>query len=427
MNQRANPYDVLPYRSRSVEWTSPERLVIASALHGGPRAKLSEYRYLEVGCGDGSNLLPLAYYRPHAQFIGVDSSERAIEVAKLRASALQLQNLRFVCADLSDDAWLSESHCDFVVAHGLFSWISGAARANLLRLAREHLAEHGLVYVNYNARPGWNIRGLVRDFLVMNTLQDADLHLRCERARALATRAAQALATIDDPYAQLMRRELDFVESSDVSYVAHEFLAEHNAAFWSSEFAALISTFGLGYICEADFNYPDRQPTVLPGVALADASASALPSAADFEDLVHYRQLRCSILARSDWCTAPIRDAELEGLVMAAALTAQPTSEGCAMFQHPSGFAVEAKQPNTAVAFERLSRIWPRGLAIRELFPGGSAPIEDLKLLHRHGLIELRPFESEEAVDDERLHRAQRRWMGYATSRHHTVLKESGR
>ena len=66
-----NPYDELPYKSKPIEWTVPERLALTSLLHGEPRMavrKYRAYRALELGCGDGTNLLPLADYRKNASF-----------------------------------------------------------------------------------------------------------------------------------------------------------------------------------------------------------------------------------------------------------------------------------------------------------------------------------------------------------------------
>ena len=71
MTASPNPYDELPYQSFPIEWTAPERLALASLLHGGPRPLLDGYRVLELGCGSGANLLALAYYRQHVTFLGV--------------------------------------------------------------------------------------------------------------------------------------------------------------------------------------------------------------------------------------------------------------------------------------------------------------------------------------------------------------------
>jgi len=93
---QSNPYDELPYKSYSVEWTAPERLALASLLHGGPRKSLDSYRMLELGCGDGSNLLPLAYYRRQGTFTGIDGAGSQIDciVGKLSKMSISVNEQR---------------------------------------------------------------------------------------------------------------------------------------------------------------------------------------------------------------------------------------------------------------------------------------------------------------------------------------------
>jgi methylase of polypeptide subunit release factors len=94
-----NAYDDLPYFSAAIEWSAPERLALASCLHGGPRPRLDSYRMLELGCGNGANILPLAYYRPRSTFVGVDGAGTAIALAEQHRADLNLPNLAFVHAD----------------------------------------------------------------------------------------------------------------------------------------------------------------------------------------------------------------------------------------------------------------------------------------------------------------------------------------
>ena len=77
-----NPYDELPYESYPIEWTAPEWLALVSMLHGGPRTRVARARVLELGCGDGANLLPMAAYRPSSAFVGLDSSTRLLATAR---------------------------------------------------------------------------------------------------------------------------------------------------------------------------------------------------------------------------------------------------------------------------------------------------------------------------------------------------------
>ena len=93
MHASTNSYDELPYKSYPIEWTAPERLALASMLHGGPRPPLDSYRVLELGCGIGGNLLPLAYYRRNAAFVGIDGANSQIAVAESRKASLGIRTL----------------------------------------------------------------------------------------------------------------------------------------------------------------------------------------------------------------------------------------------------------------------------------------------------------------------------------------------
>jgi SAM-dependent methyltransferase len=363
----------------------------------------------------------MANYRPQGHFVGVDGSASAIATAVAHVSELGLTNLELVHADFATAAPLVTGVFEFILAHGVFSWIPGVARDNLLALCARHLAPGGLVYLNYNALPGWNIRGMVRRFLLKYTAQIEGLGARAHRARELAVKVASALAAAPEhPYARLLEREFQFVVEGHPSYIAHEFLAKENHAYWRSEFLALVGAHRLTYVADADFNYPSGRIAT----DLGDRIAAELGGAAieDTVDLLSYRQLHSPILTDAGWRPRPAHRAELSQLFMASPLVpAGLSSNGTGMFRHPTGFEVEAKQEPLARAFEKLAPIWPEGIGISELL-GDEDYSEDLKLLHRHGLIELRlPELGGENPRSEPLNRCEARWTGHVTSRYHTI------
>ncbi len=250
-----NPYDELPYKCLPIEWTAPERLALASLLHGGPRPPLDTYRVLELGCGDGANLLPLAYYRRHATFVGVDGARSQIEVADARKSALELSNIEFIHSDFLTAAHRLSGQFDYIIAHGIFSWVPHDVRDALLELCAQHLRPGGLLYLNYNTRPGWNVRGMVREFLLAQTAGTTSLRMRAQLAQDVAAKIVASLTIGEHPYSQLMANEFRFVCENHVSYVAHEYLASENHPYWRSEFLALARSYGLEYVADADFCY----------------------------------------------------------------------------------------------------------------------------------------------------------------------------
>jgi SAM-dependent methyltransferase len=418
----ADPYDELPYRSLPIEWTAPERLALASLLHGGPRHSLDSYRVLELGCGNGANLLPLAYYRRRAEFVGVDGSQGAIAIAETRRAELELANLELVHSSFLRASEKISGVFDFIIAHGIFSWVPEQTRDALFALCASRLRRGGLLYLNYNTKPGWNVRGMVRDMLLANTAGVTSLERRVALAQDVAAKLAASLeAAGDHPYTRLLENEFRFVRDSDRSYVAHEFLAADNHAYWRREFVALARRYGFEHVADADFNYSSgRIPADLPR-QIAEAGLLGQP-ADDTVDLLSYRQLHSPILTLGPWARQPASEQELAGLVVASCLTSShPDVSDTRMFRHPNGFEVEAKQEGMRAALERLRALWPRGMTASALFPADGLLMDDLRLLHAHGLIELRLWEpGDDAPPPGPLNEQERRWTGYWTTPYHT-------
>ena len=416
-----NPYDELPYKSLPIEWTAPERLAVASLLHGGPRPPLDTYRVLELGCGDGSNLLPLAYYRRNATFVGVDGARSQIEIADSRKAALGLPNIEFIHADFLTAAKQISGQFNYIIAHGVFSWVPKDVRDALLSLCAERLRDGGLLYLNYNTRPGWNVRGMVREFLLAQTAEISSLLDRAQAAQDVAAKVVASLTIGEHPYSQLLSNEFKFVCENHVSYVAHEFLAIDNHAYWRSEFLGLAERCGFQHVADADFNYPSGKITEDLGPRLR-ADGIMGRGFEDTVDLLSYRQLHTPILTKSPWTRQPLTIEEFANLFIASCLSPCASSDTeHQMFQHPSGYQVEAKEEVIWAALNRLQPRWPRGVRIGDAFLDVTHVIDDLRILHRNGLIELRCIEPSECGEcSESLNRLEARWGGYVTTPYHT-------
>jgi SAM-dependent methyltransferase len=416
-----DPYDELPYRSLPVEWTAPERLALASLLHGGPRAPLERYRVLELGCADGANLLPLAYYRRHATFVGVDAARSQIDIANAGKSRLDLSNVEFVHADFLNANEELSGEFDFIIGHGVFSWVPDHVRDAMLRLCAKRLCRGGLLYLNYNTHPGWKVRGMVRDFLLAHSAWTSNLRLRAESAQDVAARIVSSLTVSDHAYSKLISDEFNFVAQSDLSYVAHEYLATDNQPYWRSEFMTLVGLHEFEFVADADFNYSSgRIPEdVAPRLLKEHIIGRAVD---DTVDLLCYRQLHSPILTRHPFARRLPSREEFAALFVASCLApSSPSVAGFPMFQHPSGYQVEAKEDAIQRGFEALQPLWPRGLRTGTLFQNLDNVIEDLKLLQRNGLIELRCVETcDHGINSEPLKRLERGKGGYFTTPYHT-------
>jgi trans-aconitate methyltransferase len=207
-----------------------------------------------LGCGDGSNLLPAAFYHPDSTFIGIDSSSVGIDRAREGASRLGLQNIRFVLGDVRGLQPSTTARSDYIVAHGLYSWVPDDARDAILAFCRHNLSPHGLAYVSYNANPGWAVRQVVRDALLRSSLvrQAADED-KAARAIEVAARLLQDLPSRGHAHAALLAEELERVRNGKPFYIFHEYLAELNEGFWLGDFVERARRHGLDYVADALF------------------------------------------------------------------------------------------------------------------------------------------------------------------------------
>lgn len=390
----SDPYDELPYCAYPITWTAPERLAIASLLHGGPRLPLDRYRVLELGCANGANLLPMAWYRQHGDFTGLDASVRQIALANDAREQLGLSNLRFIQGDFRSASDQLEGPFDIIIAHGVFSWVTNEARDAMLEMCSALLAPDGLLYLNYNTQPGWSVRGMVRDFLMQHTAHVKSLKERAEMCREVSARVISPLKSKEHAYTMLMANEFKLVAQNQPAYIAHEYLSPENNAYWRSDFFTILKRFGFDFVADADFNCISNQITNELTELLIKENLSGR-TAADSADLLCYRQMQSPILKHTPFVAQPCSNGEFSDLFIASSLTAlEDDKHGPVMtFRQPSGQEIEIGDEPFCRALLELQKTCPRGLHIGSLFADVAANRENIEYLLELELIELRCIE----------------------------------
>jgi tRNA G46 methylase TrmB len=76
-DQTLTAYDEVLYPSYTHNQTHPDRLATIATLFGLTPAPVERCRVLELGCGNGSNLVPMAYGLPGSEFVGIDRWPKA--------------------------------------------------------------------------------------------------------------------------------------------------------------------------------------------------------------------------------------------------------------------------------------------------------------------------------------------------------------
>ena len=236
-------YDDLPYDSLPLPETQPDFLAAIAALHGYTATDPRHARVLELGCASGGNLIPLAFHNPESDFIGIELSRVQAEAGSAFVAQLDLRNARILHADLSAlPANLGQF--DYIIAHGVYSWVPPTVQRALLQACRDHLSPQGLAYVSFNVTAGWQPIWPLREALLARTDAALPAPQRVAQARDVLTQLANEW---EDP--QLLR-EIAHLQSAAPSYLFHEFLAEYNTPMSFAQFATQLEKTGLSYVAE---------------------------------------------------------------------------------------------------------------------------------------------------------------------------------
>ncbi len=392
-------YQATPYPSRPVPLSHPDHLYVVGRLHGLTPTKPDAARVLELGCGAGGNFLPMAATLPAGRFTGVDLSERQIEGAETAARAGALDNVEFLAGDALAllKGQVGQSY-DYIVLHGLYSWVPLDVQAALLPLCRRLLAPNGMVYISYNTYPGWHGRGLVRDLM-----QRAGANMAEPAARVLAARQAldnmiPALAQADDAYAKLLAEESLRVADLDDGFLLHDLLEAENHPLYVDEFLARAEGAGLQFLSEANVA-ASREENFSPA---ARRQLAAIDDAVPREqriDFILNRSFRQTLLCPAG--TTVQRRIEpdwLAGMHMASPLRPLgPDPNGApgeAFFATPDGGRIGMTAPNAITALNHLALAWPDFMSFRDLsaMVGDGAMVAQLAIdLYPRNWLDLSP------------------------------------
>jgi predicted O-methyltransferase YrrM len=229
----------------------PLWLVTLATVKGLHSPDLTQpYRYCELGCGLGINLLVAAACNPLGEFVGVDFNPQHIAFARQASATLGLTNLRFVQADFAEFAASNALQFDFVVSHGVWSWIAQSAQQQMLKLLQRALKPRGLCYLHYMCHPGASAMQPVQKLL-----SELAEHLSASSAQNmgagldLLSRLDQAGVFHDQPG---MSARLAQLQSMDKAYLAHDLLSPFWQPQHSIDVHRQLAQAGLSYIDSAN-------------------------------------------------------------------------------------------------------------------------------------------------------------------------------
>jgi SAM-dependent methyltransferase len=379
-------YDVVEYPHRPFSQTHPDRLSVLGTMFGMQPAKPEKCRVLELGGGSGGNLIPLADLYPESTFYGVDLAETAIQAGRSRIEKLGLTNIRLDAMDVMNFPE-DPGEFDFIIAHGLISWVPEPVQKRILEICSRHLAPQGIAYISYNAYPGCHIRRMWRDMMMFHTRQFSKPEDKIYQSKSMLQLVAQG-TTRDDAAHQLAKEELDRRLELTDSAIFHDDLSPFWFPFYFHEFAAMAASHGLQYLSEA--SYSDMQPTGLTEKAMA--ALDSVGRSGDvilweqYLDFFKVRRFRQTLVCRQNLPLQRTVDLKLldtfhfSGPIHVVPVQDPNAPAGTMAFQNTiNHVTVTTNNPVSVGAMTLLSQAWPASRSFAEL----AAVVPDVDVLRQ--------------------------------------------
>ena len=364
-------HDRIHYPGGAWEHSHPDRIAANARMLGLNPAPVERCRVLELGCGAGGNLVPMACGLPDARFLGIELAGRPVEIGRDLAAALGLSNIELRECDVLDlPADIGEF--DYIIAHGVYSWVSAPVRDALMSVFGRHLSAEGIAYLNFNALPGGHLRSLARDLMQfrLSVFDDPEAHGDDAIRFVRLVTGAQPEGS---PYRQVLEDELARIEHNPLGVLFHDDLVPAHRAFHFRSVVEHAACHGLQYLCEArpaDVN-PGRYPASFQA-ALRRFGGGRIAREQCFDFLV-CQMYRCSLFCREGIALAPAGDPEaMRGLRAASALRCATAPADLAdgivqTYLAPDSASVRLEDSAAKAALEILAEGWPASVGIEVL------------------------------------------------------------
>jgi SAM-dependent methyltransferase len=244
-------YDRVNYPTYSYRMTRPDRLELVGRLLGLDPPPAATARVLEVGCGTGGNIIPMAERFPSASFVGFDIAPTQITVARELAEVAGVGNVSLEVRDILeiDIAGAPLGEFDYIVAQGMWSWIPERVRERLVKLFARHLAPRGLVFFSHNVKPGGQVRRLAHELMRRHVDPRKSPEDQIAQARGLL--AFVAAHATEPAYRDALAAQASIVNRMLPDVLMHDYLNEDFHVSWFHEVADDLAAHGLAYLSDA--------------------------------------------------------------------------------------------------------------------------------------------------------------------------------
>jgi methyltransferase-like protein/SAM-dependent methyltransferase len=371
-NQELTTYDEILYPNAALQQTHPDRLATLARFFGLQPAPVEGCRVLELGCGDGGNIIPMAFGLPESQFVGIDLAPLPIAEGQATIKGLGLSNIRLEKMDILDVS-RQFGEFDYIITHGIYSWVPEVVREKILSICQTNLAAEGVAYISYNAYPGCHMRNMMREMLAFHLRNVQQPVEQIHEARAFVKFLAQS-GTSQSAYRSFLEKQFEDITGRSDGALYHDDLSEMNQPFYFHQFMADAERHGLQYLSEAniqDMQIGNFSPPVVS--ALTALGAQSIIAKEQYLDFLQGRQFRQTLVCHQGKALNRTPQPELLQTFFATS-SARPVSEkpnlksqDVEAFTGKNGAAMQTGYPLAKAAIFALSQSYPQSLGFSEL------------------------------------------------------------
>jgi Methyltransferase domain/Predicted methyltransferase regulatory domain len=368
-------YDEVAYPSAVFLQTHPNRLALLAQLHGLSPPPIDTARVLEIGGGDGMNLLSMASAFPDAQFFNFDLAPSAVEKGHKLGIAAGLTNFRCEVGDITAmDDRIAPGSYDYVIVHGVYAWVPDFVREATMALVSRALSKDGVAFVSFNTNPGGHVRMIMRDMMLHLLAPIAGIKPRIAAARQFLTEY-QTPREGDDAVVALARLQAVSMLGRPDEVLFHDELGDCFNPQTLTQVVEAANANGLQFLTDAGTN---RTIDGFVNAIEGDLTAIALRTA-QTDDYIAMRFFRQVVLVRGD--AKPVRKPDVSAL-MQLYITGRFHPKDDGVFEIGDA-TVEAHDPGLVETFAAITASWPRYVRIDSVTNNSEHALGLLNLFHK--------------------------------------------
>ncbi|NNE98903.1 MAG: methyltransferase domain-containing protein [Pyrinomonadaceae bacterium] len=381
MTKQQFAYDSFSYSNDIFTQTHPDTLASIARFKGLESPDIENARILELGCGKGLNLISQAYGLPESEFVGIDLGKNHIDYANRSVEELGLTNVEFKQTDLMDVDAEDFGKFDYIIAHGLFSWVPDAVRKRTLSIYKEMLSDKGVGYLSYNVYPGWHYKKIASDVGKFHTRNEHRPEKKVEEAVEFITFLGEN-SEKKDVYKFCLQNEVFSLEKLTPISIFHDTLAEINEPLYFHEFVDLLRENELQFLSEAEFYRMSPSTLTDDARKFVEALDDELLKE-QYMDFFTGTAFRQTLFCRESVKLKRETDPEvLNDLYIASPLA--PESENPDLFGSKiekftttTGANIQIDNPPAKVALNHLAEIWGDSILFSDLLAHTKTTLEE--------------------------------------------------